>query len=455
MWSPKLIANKQPIYQQLADAMAKAIEQGDLKVGDKLPPQRKLAWQLNINVSTVTKAFHLATQRHLISGEVGRGTYVLAQSSEAKLYQLKNSYNAEHIDLSTHVPAYNTNSDDLAKTLSVILTEKNTFSHYSQYLPPHAIQRIQLCGQKWLQQLHYPIEPQYCVATTTAQNALLTTLLACTNKDDVILVGEFSFPSIRTIAKQLHLKLHGIKMDEQGIKPESLDLAIRTTGSTILVSDPTMQNPTASNMSMQRKQEIAEIIKRHQLLFIEEFVIGMLSNEAPLSNTIKENAILITSFAKAINPGIRFALIAGKHPIIKQLINDHHATTWQLSPLMAEVACQWIESGISSHRLQWQQLEIEKRFRLFKKQFPSAIFPGNPVSSPHVWLATNKNSEVAALELHKLGVEVVPAKFFAVSHQFPHFIRVSLTAATSHQQLKIALETIYNANVILKKNAQN
>ena len=97
MWTPKLTNSKEPIYQQLANEMAKGIASGELKVGEKLPPQRQLAWHLNINLSTVTKAFQLATQRHLISGEVGKGTYVLAQSCEAQLYKLKENTRSERI----------------------------------------------------------------------------------------------------------------------------------------------------------------------------------------------------------------------------------------------------------------------------------------------------------------------------------------------------------------------
>lgn len=104
-WSPQLVKNDKPYYLQIVDEMARAITSGKLVVGDKLPAQRQLAWHLNVNLSTVTKAFKLATKRHLISGEVGRGTYVLAQSNEAELYQLAQNQYDGVIDLSTHVPA--------------------------------------------------------------------------------------------------------------------------------------------------------------------------------------------------------------------------------------------------------------------------------------------------------------------------------------------------------------
>ncbi len=43
MWMPELADDGQPRYLALVDAIASAIETGALKVGERLPPQRRLA----------------------------------------------------------------------------------------------------------------------------------------------------------------------------------------------------------------------------------------------------------------------------------------------------------------------------------------------------------------------------------------------------------------------------
>ncbi len=78
VWIPQLVDDDQPRYLALVDAIAQAIESGTLKVGDRLPPQRRLAWKLGLNPSTTQQAYREAAARHLVAGEVGRGTYVLA-----------------------------------------------------------------------------------------------------------------------------------------------------------------------------------------------------------------------------------------------------------------------------------------------------------------------------------------------------------------------------------------
>ena len=145
MWSPDLTPYSGPLYLRIVAAMAQAINSGELAEGDKLPPQRQLAWQLNINLSTVTKAFQEASKRHLIYGEVGRGTFILGKSSEAALFKLKKENPDQLIDLSTHVPALNpvdhpvdhsasnAAKSPLAKTLTALLSNENDIGDLLNY----------------------------------------------------------------------------------------------------------------------------------------------------------------------------------------------------------------------------------------------------------------------------------------------------------------------------------
>ncbi|WDE07445.1 PLP-dependent aminotransferase family protein [Thalassomonas viridans] len=442
MWSPDLSQETGPLYQRLVSAMAKAISSGELAVGDKLPPQRQLAWHLGVNLSTVTKAFQEATKRHLIYGEVGRGTFILGKSTEAALFELKQGTPEQFIDLSTHVPAVNPADTHLENTLAAMLNREANINELLNYHSPRALQEMKIAAAKWLAELGYHISPAACITTTSAQNALLITLLTCCDKGDTVLVDELTFPGIKAVARVLGLKLYGIKMDHQGMLPASLELAVRTTKAKVLVSDPTLQNPTGSSMGEARKQAYTEVITRHNILFIEEFVVGALAGTAPVSGTIKNHSVLITSFAKTVAPGIRFAILAGEHDIIKQIDGESHVTSWQLSPLMADIAQRWIHDGTATERLRWQQQEIKQRYQLFKQIFAKSFCLINRGCSSHVWLPVPVDADAFAEKCQQHGIAVVPASLFAAGHQFPQCIRVSLTAAKDRQQLKAGLEVI-------------
>jgi DNA-binding transcriptional MocR family regulator len=65
-----------PRYQQLAEGIERAVRDGRLQPGDRLPPLRQLADDLHVSVTTVAAAFNLLSERKLIRAEVGRGTFV-------------------------------------------------------------------------------------------------------------------------------------------------------------------------------------------------------------------------------------------------------------------------------------------------------------------------------------------------------------------------------------------
>jgi len=76
MWSPAVGADAEPKYQALLDALRRDIESGTLPPGTRLPTQRDLARRLGIAIGTVGRAYAVAEQRGMVSGEVGRGTFV-------------------------------------------------------------------------------------------------------------------------------------------------------------------------------------------------------------------------------------------------------------------------------------------------------------------------------------------------------------------------------------------
>ena len=76
MWLPGLDARPGPRYRALVDALAEDVAEGRLPAGTRLPPQRDLAYRLGVTIGTVSRAYALAAERGLVTGEVGRGTFV-------------------------------------------------------------------------------------------------------------------------------------------------------------------------------------------------------------------------------------------------------------------------------------------------------------------------------------------------------------------------------------------
>eukprot|EP01037_Dinobryon_pediforme_P027068 gene27068-29830_t len=82
-WIPDISKTGKPRYLAIADAIAADIDGGRLAVGDRLPPQRRLAGQLGIDFTTVARGYVEAQKRGLIESTVGQGTFVKARQRPA------------------------------------------------------------------------------------------------------------------------------------------------------------------------------------------------------------------------------------------------------------------------------------------------------------------------------------------------------------------------------------
>ena len=67
-----------PLYVQLRDQLRALVHSGELRSGDRIPASRELAGQLGVHRTTVANAYAELESEGLISGHVGRGTYICA-----------------------------------------------------------------------------------------------------------------------------------------------------------------------------------------------------------------------------------------------------------------------------------------------------------------------------------------------------------------------------------------
>ncbi len=72
-----------PLYRQLFEQMAANIRSGTWPRGERLPATRELAGQLGLNRTTISAAYELLESEGLITGQVGRGSFVTGEPPEA------------------------------------------------------------------------------------------------------------------------------------------------------------------------------------------------------------------------------------------------------------------------------------------------------------------------------------------------------------------------------------
>lgn len=106
-WRPDREKLSSPIYYCLADMMERDIKNGALIANTRLPPQRELADFLDLNLSTITKAYKLCEMRCLVHAITGKGTFVTPSANVS--VSTAEKITAPRIELATIHPFYNSN----------------------------------------------------------------------------------------------------------------------------------------------------------------------------------------------------------------------------------------------------------------------------------------------------------------------------------------------------------
>lgn len=435
MWIPNLDGSRGPKYRVIADAIDEGVQQGTLRPGTRLPPHRDLADHLGVTVTTITRAYTEAARRGLIDGHVGRGTFIRGQEAD-------DTPGNGPIDLSINV---------LMPDKEVAILESRLFQRrvlpWTQLLgyvrtPGHLRHRQAMAA--WLAQQGLPANPEHLVLTAGAQHALATAMVATTKPGDTVLAEELTYSGVRLLAQQMHLKLRGVSMDAEGLRPDALDAACRTTRARVLYCMPRLQNPTSAVMPDKRRRQIAALAERHKLTVIEDDTYGFLSPEpAPLATLIPSRTIFVTSLSKSLFPGMRLGCAVATPAMVERISAAVWASMIMTSPIGADLLCGWLEDGTAARIAEWKRHEVAARQGMAQRLLDGERIQTHPCS-PHLWLhlPNRWTSESFVAQVRARGVIINGASEFATSDVHARGVRIALGMPRTRAGLEEALTRI-------------
>src|SRR6266704_3565923 len=317
-WVPALASIEGPRYLAFVLALEADIASGRVKPGMRLLPQRDMAQRLELSVGTIAKAYAEAEQRGLISGEVGRGTFVQRRRLEPRGLGSSEAT----INLALNVPPY-TGEDDVISSVLAEIVADGEMSNLLGYLPHQGLPRHREAMVTWLASLGVTADADHLFITHGGQHALSIALGMVAASDDTVLTESYTYSGMLALSAQCGYRLHGVATDASGLIPESLDRAFTETQARVLYCMPTRQTPTGTVMPPQRRQAIAAIVRKHAAFLLEDDAYGYLLSPSlpPVSQLIPERSFYIVSFAKCLAPGLRIAAMIAPEAFRDRSIN--------------------------------------------------------------------------------------------------------------------------------------
>jgi DNA-binding transcriptional MocR family regulator len=430
-----------PKYQAIADDLAQSILAGQLAIGEKLPPHRDLAQRLGVTAGTVSRAYACLERRGLAKARVGDGTYVRALELGTSLGSSDAS--DAPIDLAHNVAIPTDDAQSMQRALQVLATQPDVLRQITGYQPETGHPRHREAGARWLRRLGTNGQSNRVMVTHGAQHGLACVLRTLARPGDTVLTESLSYPGLQALARSMRLQLIGVEMDSEGMMPQALERAARTFDTRFMFCTPSLHNPTGCTMPPARREEIAAVARRCNLLVIEDCVHAA-AQACPLpalSTWLPDRSFLLLSFSKVVAPGLRVGFLEAAPEWLDKLAGSIRADSWMVAPLMPEIATQWIESGELDKLIDLQRKALSVRLATCRGALEGLEFRANEESAllwmplPEPWRA----GQFAAALRHS-GVLVRTADHFAVGRSAaPHAIRISLNTPRSCEQLASGL----------------
>ncbi|SFK83892.1 DNA-binding transcriptional regulator, MocR family, contains an aminotransferase domain [Mesorhizobium albiziae] len=444
IWYPDPSLIRRPAYLSLADQFARAIHDGQLPHGTRLPTHRRLAYDLKLSVQTVSRAYEELIRRGLISGEIGRGSFVQTMRREVEPPYLPERL-GELIDLSILKPVCEPMHLEKLKEALGWLGANLPASSGLSFRPNVVFPRHRTIAVEWLRACGLAPSQQNISVTNGATAAMTVALMSVAPPGSTVATEAIGHHTLIPLASYLGFNLHGLAIDEQGIIPEALDEACRTSDIRAVFVQPSVINPTATLMHGVRRSALAEVARRHDIAIIEGDVLGPLVEDRPppIAYFAPERTLYYTSFTKITAPGLRIGYLVAPDRYVAAVANRHLVTNWMATPIVAEIASKWVVDGTAMELVHWQRAALARRQTIVKEVLGEGEYLTHP-QALHLWLPLpgSRTEESFVAQARLQGVAIAPGASFRTSDAlWLPAVRISL-GSTTEGELRAGLGVI-------------
>ena len=434
-WLPSLGTSGKSIYLEIADAIERDVRAGVLQAGDRLPTQRSLSARLEVDYTTVSRAYAAASRRGLIESFVGRGTFVNGSAPQGS--KAKRSVQA---DLRLNPPPDVSEPELLARMAMDLQSISADLMQLLRYQSAIGSDHDRATAARWLARRGLDPQPDSLLITPGSHAAVAIVMSVLATAGDCIACEELTDPSFRSIAARMGLKLVGVASDEHGMLPDALEAAIQASAPRALYLNPVLHNPTTRTIPKWRKEELSAVLLRHSLPVIEDDAYGLIvpSSPPPFTTTAPELTWHISSLSRYLGAGLRLAyVLAPNGRMALSAGGALRAFNVMPSPITAALATTWIESGTAGSVLSFIRDETRRRQSIAAEVLAGHAFESNPYSFS-IWLKLPPGIGRAELMGRMSGCRIgmMPSDAFTLSDTPSEHVRVGLGGPATRDDIR-------------------
>jgi DNA-binding transcriptional MocR family regulator len=462
---------KTPVYLQIAGQIRRQIESGEIPAGQRLPSERKLAEHLGVNRTTVLNAYGELKSEGLLDGRVGNGTIVLWTAGETAASadigkqaspvwnQILSQYagrfesglvkdllalasRSDFISFATGIASPDSGPAEILDGLENALARKeNVRALLHSPTEGFLSLRQALCGLMRKRGV-FCCPEEVMVLAGSQQGIDLASRIFVDPGDIVVLEEPTYFPAIQ-LFKAAGARIMTVPVDDNGMRVDLLEQLLHRYRPKLIYTIPNHQNPTGTDMALDRRKRLVELAKRYNVIVLEDDAYGGIDFEAgglPLLKAM-DNAgfvIYLSSFSKNVYSGLRMGWMIADKRIVREF-----SSAKQLMDLHSGSLSQWlVERFVLSGGLDAHMKKICAEYRerrdimlgALKSYAPEGVVWNRPRGGYYIWcrLPEGLSADRLVAKAAEYKVSFIPGAPFFANGQSDGFIRLNFTYAPKY-----------------------
>ena len=328
-----------PLHRQLYEGLRRAILDGKLPAGERLPSSRDLAQDLELSRNTVVAAINqLSVEGYLVS-KIGSGTFVNdsmphtrpGQSPKARRQQvgieampagqlsarglaLSTSFCATHLEVQPFTPGI---PDFSAFPLALWQRLQNkhwrmTYPDMLDYNNSGGYAPLRRAIADYLRvSRSVQLEADQIIVTTGTQQSLELCARMLADQGDTVWVEDPAYWGAVKAFMATGLAIEPVSVDEEGINPDIANLA---KSPRLIYVTPSHQYPTGAVMSLSRRQQLLLAARKHNAWVLEDDYDSEYRFSGPPISCLQgldtdERVLYMGTFSKVLYPGIKLGYL--------------------------------------------------------------------------------------------------------------------------------------------------
>jgi GntR family transcriptional regulator/MocR family aminotransferase len=447
-----------PLHQQIDAAFRRAILDGRLRGGARIPSSRTLASQLGVSRLTVVTAFEQLTAEGYLEGRVGSGTRVACVLPAERFRgqglgarSVARPTRVGKLPLSrrgTTIAGFSPRREaQQGAPRPFRLGPALDAFPYAEWVRLSAVCRRRFraellgygepAGYRPLREaiaaylgpargLH--CQPDNVIVVSGAQQAFGLALRLISDPGDTVWIEDPGYPGTRGAALAAGTRPRAVRVDEEGL---ALDPALaREPAPRLVFITPSHQFPLGMTMSLSRRLALLRWAAASGAILVEDDY----GNEyrytgRPLSALqgldTADRVIYVGSFGKVLFPALRLAYVVVPTHLVDAFIAakgvlDSHAPVLEQATLAEFMA----QGGFARHLARMRSLYGERQSALMesvRRRLHGLLTVRPPVTGMHLvgWLPRGVDDRAAARAAAEAQIEAMPLSAFRVQHPGP------------------------------------